>query len=131
MASEGYCVVPPDLRGHGLSSHDELGQHYNLTYFVAALDSSLSEKVRRRGTLVRHPLGSVISGLMTSLHQEQVEKRVMLETNLISNSTTALKNELKIDVQQKYIDSGNTDRAIQKKLSVITSLSEQISKSAD
>ena len=98
---------------------------------MAALDSSLSEKVRRRGTLVRHPLGSVISGLMTSLHQEQVEKRVMLETNLISNSTTALKNELKIGVQQKYIDSGNTDRAIQKKLSVITSLSEQISKSAD
>ncbi|MGF1495533.1 MAG: alpha/beta fold hydrolase [Elainellaceae cyanobacterium] len=79
LASQGYRVVAPDLRGHGRSAH---GSAYHLLDFLGDVDALVRHLADAPLTLVGHSMGSVIAALYAGARSPQVRSLVLAETVL-------------------------------------------------
>ncbi|MBD2580663.1 type I polyketide synthase [Oscillatoria sp. FACHB-1406] len=82
LARQGYCVVAPDLRGHGRSDRVGPGGSYNLLDFLADIDRVVEQQGERPFTLVGHSLGSVLTAMYASIRPEKVQNLILIETVL-------------------------------------------------
>ena len=85
LAAQGFHVIAPDLRGHGLSDHVGRGGSYQLMDFVADIDSIAAHTAGGEPfTLVGHSFGSVIAALFASARPAAVRSLVLVETPVTS-----------------------------------------------
>jgi acyl transferase domain-containing protein/acyl-CoA synthetase (AMP-forming)/AMP-acid ligase II/acyl carrier protein/predicted alpha/beta-fold hydrolase len=82
LAERGYCVVAPDLRGHGRSDRVGPGGSYNLLDFLADIDAIVEQIADKPFILVGHSLGSVIAAMFASIRPQKVKNLVLVETVL-------------------------------------------------
>ncbi len=82
LAQKGYRVVAPDLRGHGKSDHVGKGGSYNLLDFLGDIDAIASNLTNKPFTLVGHSLGSVVAAMFASIRPQKIQKLVLVETVL-------------------------------------------------
>ncbi len=95
LAVQGYRIVAPDLRGHGLSAHVAASSSYQLLDFVADLDALTSLWADRRPTLVGHSLGAVLSVLLVGARPARFGALVLVEQPLPRGATdTQLASQL-------------------------------------
>jgi acyl transferase domain-containing protein/acyl-CoA synthetase (AMP-forming)/AMP-acid ligase II/acyl carrier protein/predicted alpha/beta-fold hydrolase len=87
LAQKGYRVIAPDLRGHGKSDHVGKGGSYNLLDFLGDIDVIASNLTNKPFTLVGHSLGSVVAAMFASVRPQKIEKLVLVETILPTESS--------------------------------------------
>jgi acyl transferase domain-containing protein/SAM-dependent methyltransferase/aryl carrier-like protein/dienelactone hydrolase len=81
LVARGYCVIAPDLRGHGRSGHAESSSAYHLLDFVADLDQ-LSAALGGRPLLVGHSMGAVLAALLAAARPGRFRGLVLVEKPL-------------------------------------------------
>src|SRR5260370_27424766 len=79
LAALGYCVIAPDLRGHGLTAHAGRSESYHPVDFVADVDALIQNLGREKITLVGHSLGAVVAGLFAAVRNAPLEALVLVE----------------------------------------------------
>jgi len=79
----GFRVVAPDLRGHGLSTHNALGDGYNLLGFASDLKALVEHLELERFVLAGHSLGSVVAVFYTACIGSGVTSLALIETLLL------------------------------------------------
>ncbi|HET8932550.1 MAG TPA: alpha/beta fold hydrolase [Polyangiales bacterium] len=86
LVERGFRVVAPDLRGHGLSMHNPIGDGYGLISFARDLESLLQALHIERFVLAGHSLGSLVVLFYTACIGTGVEGLALLETLLLGAS---------------------------------------------
>ena len=87
LVAQGYHVIAPDFRGHGLSAHVGIGGSYQLLDFLGDLDLLLPQLTDQPILLLAHSMGSVVAALQTRLRPQQVRHVILVETVLPVEST--------------------------------------------
>jgi acyl transferase domain-containing protein/pimeloyl-ACP methyl ester carboxylesterase len=80
LASAGYYILAPDLRGHGRSAHVEPGASYHLVDFVGDIDSVVRACIKRPFTLVGHSMGAALATLFALARPDLVQALVLVES---------------------------------------------------
>jgi pimeloyl-ACP methyl ester carboxylesterase len=79
LADEGYRVIAPDLRGHGLSDHVGKGGSYHILDFVADVDGIVQKVADKPFVLVGHSMGAAIAGLYAGARPARVSSLILVE----------------------------------------------------
>jgi len=82
LVRQGYQVIAPDLRGHGLSAHIAPDSSYQLLDFLADLQAIIEQFCPEPIILVGHSFGAALAALYTSVRPQKVKRLVLLEPPL-------------------------------------------------
>jgi pimeloyl-ACP methyl ester carboxylesterase len=77
LASRGFRVVAPDLRGHGRSDHAANGT-YHLLDFLVDVDA-VARYMARPFRLVGHSMGAAVAAMYAGSRPEQLHSLVLIE----------------------------------------------------
>jgi acyl transferase domain-containing protein/pimeloyl-ACP methyl ester carboxylesterase/acyl carrier protein len=102
LAHEGYHVMAPDLRGHGRSSSVGIGGSYGLMDFLADVDIIIEQISNQKFILVGHSMGTILAAMYASIHAENVDALVLVETVLPVATGNGQELE-QIKTQLKYL----------------------------
>ena len=111
LVSLGHRIIAPDLRGHGLSAHNEGSEGYSLLSFCADL-ADLAEHLRLdHFVLAGHSLGSLVSVVYASCFPQRVAGLVLLETIILTGlGKPDIREHLRQDVE--YMRGEHSHRSI-------------------
>jgi pimeloyl-ACP methyl ester carboxylesterase len=79
LASAGYEVYAPDLRGFGKSGRVGAGGYYHFPDYVADLERMIEAVAPRELGLVGHSMGGTVAVLYTGTRPEKVQRLALLE----------------------------------------------------
>ncbi|MES2673576.1 MAG: alpha/beta fold hydrolase [Pseudomonadota bacterium] len=105
LVEHGYCVIAPDLRGHGLSGHGAIESPTQLMDFVSDIKSCIAglrdELNVSRVNVLAHSLGTVIASIYSACEPETVEQLWLIEPILPSETKTDILSEVKANLDQR------------------------------
>ncbi|MEO6952347.1 MAG: alpha/beta hydrolase [Polyangia bacterium] len=84
-----YHLLAPSFRGHGASDWVGAGSMYYFLDYVADLASLVSQRARKRLSIVGHSMGGMVSAYFTGTYPELVEKLVLLEGLVVEERPTS------------------------------------------
>ena len=87
LCQQGFQVIAPDLRGHGLSEHIAAGSSYQLLDFLADLEAIIEQLCPEPIILVGHSFSAALAALYTSVRPQKVCQLVLIEPPLPSATT--------------------------------------------
>jgi acyl transferase domain-containing protein/pimeloyl-ACP methyl ester carboxylesterase len=79
LAAHGLRVLAPDLRGHGLSDHQRLGNALSMQDWLFDLDALLEEEDLRDLQLIGHSMGSLLAASLAALRPERIRAVALIE----------------------------------------------------
>jgi len=79
LASAGFEVIAPDLRGFGSSGRVPEGGHYHFADYIADMDDLVRSLDRPWLAIVGHSMGGGVATLFAGARPERVQKLVVME----------------------------------------------------
>jgi pimeloyl-ACP methyl ester carboxylesterase len=84
-----YHVLAPSFRGHGASDWIGAGSMYYFLDYVADVASLVTQRARKRLSVVGHSMGGMVSAYFTGTYPELVGKLVLLEGLVVEERPTS------------------------------------------
>jgi pimeloyl-ACP methyl ester carboxylesterase/aryl carrier-like protein len=104
LASQGYRVIAPDLRGHGRSQHAPTPNSYQLLDVLSDLDGLTTQLFDEPFTLVGHSMGAALAAVFAAVRSPKVASLVLVEPGVVLDAPERDPADL-LAVQLDYLAS--------------------------
>lgn len=109
LVEQGYYVVAPDLRGHGLSAHSGPETAPQLLDLVADMDVCVSQLLaatdQTQVTVLAHSMGTIVAAMLAACRPEEIAHLCLVEPVLPSQEQTNVVEQLRVRLKHSTLSS--------------------------